>query len=335
MKVKCIAKERDRNNKIVGYKLQDQQGNTVIIKPDALKSAIKTNRIEVINLTITSDNRLIDAQPVKQKEIASLSGDKKGKLLINKAKVLGYKLEKIPTACNHECTLINMGSNNHIVYIPNEVTSLNVNEIDLTFTKYIKSIHGNIKIIGGHNLKDTKVMFQGCIYDSIDLSEFDTSSVKDMQMMFIDCDAKAINMNGIDTSAVKSMKSMFMNCNVPSLNLSSFVTYNVLNMSWMFSGCDAKYINVSSFDTRNVKDMCFMFERCKAESLDLSSFNTRNVIDMYKMFDHCKAQYLNLSSFSVNSENSINNHLDKMFIGCDAKADITDCEIISEYNRSK
>ena len=331
MKVKCIAKARDRNNKIVGYKLQDQQGNTIIMKPDALKSAIKTNRIEVINITLTSDNRLIDKQPVKQEELASLSGDTKVKLLINKAKVLGYKLEKIPTACNHECTLINIGSNNHIVYIPNEVTSLNVSEIDLVFTKYIKNIHGNIKIIGGHNVKDTKVMFQDCVYDSIDLSEFDTSSVKDMQMMFIACNTKVINMNGIDTSAVKSMKSMFLDCGVSSLDLSSFNTYNVLNMSWMFSGCDAKYINVSSFDTCNVRDMCCMFEMSEVESLDLSNFNTTNVTDMYKMFDHCKAQYLNLSSFYA----GVNTHLDKMFIGCDAKVDITDCEIISEYNRTK
>lgn len=60
IRVKCIAKLRDKNNVIYGYTLQDEQGNQMNVNPDALKNAIKANQVKCINLTLTSNNRLVD-----------------------------------------------------------------------------------------------------------------------------------------------------------------------------------------------------------------------------------------------------------------------------------
>ena len=57
-KVKCIAKIVE-SHKITGYKIRDQKGNVNIIKPALLKLAIRLKQIDVTNLRLTQDNRLI------------------------------------------------------------------------------------------------------------------------------------------------------------------------------------------------------------------------------------------------------------------------------------
>lgn len=59
--VKCIQKFK-KNNKIYGYRLQDAQGNIKDIDTDKLKYAIRNNKMAVSNLTLTSDNRLIESK---------------------------------------------------------------------------------------------------------------------------------------------------------------------------------------------------------------------------------------------------------------------------------
>lgn len=58
--LKCVDKFRDKNNKIYGYRLLDIYGKTHDMKADVLKHAISKNLIRVTNLTLTSDNRLVD-----------------------------------------------------------------------------------------------------------------------------------------------------------------------------------------------------------------------------------------------------------------------------------
>lgn len=62
IKVKCIQKFRDKQGKIYGYRLQYLSGQTQDVKPENLKQAIKNNQIQVTNLKLTSNNRLIDAK---------------------------------------------------------------------------------------------------------------------------------------------------------------------------------------------------------------------------------------------------------------------------------
>ena len=59
-KVKCIAKKKDKNGIITQYQVQDTNGKVTTVTPQQLKEAIKNNKVECINLTLTSDNRLIN-----------------------------------------------------------------------------------------------------------------------------------------------------------------------------------------------------------------------------------------------------------------------------------
>lgn len=75
---KCTMKFRDKTGKIMGYRLVDLNGQKQNIEPEILKAAIKNGQITVVNLTLTSDNRLVDTSDNKkyqQKKIDSVSVD--------------------------------------------------------------------------------------------------------------------------------------------------------------------------------------------------------------------------------------------------------------------
>ena len=297
MKVKCISRIRNKNNQITEYQLQDQQGNVTIMKPEALKVAIRAQKIEIINLTLTSDNRLVATTPNLQqasrtKQVSKISSEEqKIRLLIEKAKVLGYQITEIPTYCKHKCAMISKDENNHILCIPDDVVRLNSNKSEtLTFTQHIRELQGHIKVIGGHNLKDAHQMFHGCKVQLLDLSSFDTSNVENMGGMFCRCEAQPLDLSKFDTSNVTNMSCMFLGYKDQFLDLSSFDTSNVKYMNSMFCGCNVQSLDLSNFDTSNVTDVNHMFYECQAQSIDLSGFDTSNVTDMRFMFDGCKSK---------------------------------------------
>jgi len=65
LKVKCLDKQRDKNNIIINYMLQDKNGKTIVVSPQQLKQAIYNYQVDCVNLTLTSDNRLIDSEEDK------------------------------------------------------------------------------------------------------------------------------------------------------------------------------------------------------------------------------------------------------------------------------
>lgn len=62
VQARCIQKFRDKNNNIKGYLLEDCTGQQLQVSPDQLKMAIFSKQIEIINLTLTKDGRLIDKE---------------------------------------------------------------------------------------------------------------------------------------------------------------------------------------------------------------------------------------------------------------------------------
>ena len=70
MKARSLEKHRDKNGIILGYTLQDTKGNLRQFSSNQLKQLIRLKKVEVVNLTLTSDNRLVDTSqdipPVKR-----------------------------------------------------------------------------------------------------------------------------------------------------------------------------------------------------------------------------------------------------------------------------
>lgn len=59
---RSIQKFRDKNNNIIGYRLQDANGQIKDIDSANLKQAIRNKSIHVINLKLTTDGKLIDSK---------------------------------------------------------------------------------------------------------------------------------------------------------------------------------------------------------------------------------------------------------------------------------
>lgn len=68
VEVTCTYTFRNKNGGIVGYRIQDRNGEVRDIKKDVLKDLIKRHEIMVNNLTLTSDNRLVSKTNKQLKE---------------------------------------------------------------------------------------------------------------------------------------------------------------------------------------------------------------------------------------------------------------------------
>lgn len=83
IQARCIQKFRSGSNIIIGYRLIDLVGQTLDIESEDLKRAIYRKQINVINLTLTSDGKLIDTS-----EDDSIFN-------INTINIIGSKLQKV------------------------------------------------------------------------------------------------------------------------------------------------------------------------------------------------------------------------------------------------
>ena len=95
--------------------------------------------------------------------------------------------------------------------------------------------------------------------------------------LFRNCSSlTSLNLSNFNTSSVTDMSQMFLGCSsLTSLNLSNFNTWNVTDMRYMFGGCNhLTSIDLYNFNTANVNDMRYMFQGCnRLTSLNLYNFD--------------------------------------------------------------
>ena len=167
-------------------------------------------------------------------------------------------------------------------------------------SSYYFSYFQKVTSVEGLEYVDTKnvTSMASMFYDmrnpiSVDVSNFDTSSVTNMAFMFGNDGSvssapvlQELDLSNFNTYNVTSMRYMFSGQrNITKLNISSFDTSNVTNMAGMFRGVSTSTMNLSSFNTSKVTSMGQMFYQSpNLSNLDLSSFDTSKVTSMYWMF---------------------------------------------------
>ena len=271
----CISVIRNDQYEAVGYTIKSKD-RLMKIKVEPLKQAIQRGKLRVVGLEVNSEGEIVYLEDRYKSRIA-------------KAKLFNIDLYKIPTECGHTCYLFEESNQTHVVYIPPDVLKLNVNWLDLTFTKHIQKLPGTIKVVGGCGLISISHMFRECRAETLDLLQFDTSNVRTMLSLFWDCRAQEINMSNLDTHNVTNMGGMFGQCKAKTLDFSSFDTSEVTNMGYMFDQAETPVLDLSNFDTRKVTNMEHMFDECKSKTLNLSSFNTSSLKEFWGIFWNCKA----------------------------------------------
>jgi len=102
---------------------------------------------------------------------------------------------------------------------------------------------------------DSSGMFRSCSsLTTLDVSEWDTSSVTNMAGMFRSCSSlTTLDVSLWDTSSVTNMAGMFNSCtSLTTLNVSSWDTSSVSNMSYMFFNCSSLKADLSGLDIASV-----------------------------------------------------------------------------------
>ena len=324
----CLEKIRDEHGKIIKYTLKDENGCVKTVDADKLKWAIFDGGISVINLTLTSDNKLVDRfkKNTEHKKLIKYYSDREIDAALIKAKMLGLpiKIIHMPEGRGY---IVSKSETDHLIFIPSDIHS--VNSTYKLFYNSLNGLRGNLKIIGGSGLTSTELMFKYCRVDKLDLTQFDTSNVVDMTTMFCSCHARDIDFSNFNTSKVKCMELMFDRCDTKRLDLSSFDTSNVETMRQMFYHCEAEEVDLKSFDTSKVINMSSMFKYAKIPNIDLRSFSGYSVKTLDGMFYHCEAHKIDLSNFKIRNGADTRDIIND----CKAKLECNDPYILKEYNQ--
>lgn len=322
IKAVCIDKNGER------YKLLDTQNMIADVTSEQLKNAIKNKQIDVINLRLTKDGKLVEkymtkidedklvcinaqliknyVQPMcKNKDIYFKSNANINNVAV-KASTVGASFMQI------ENNLYIIVDNKKLGIISDKQIGLPWSCINLFENTSFRSI--NFKNVCTFNVRTIESMFSGCIANKIDMSDFDASRVTNMRECFKHCKVNKIILDNIDTYNVANMRSMFNECTVKELDLSSFNTSNVTDMSSMFYGCRLKELDLSNFDTSRVKNMNSMFSHSSFEKLDVSKFNTQSLEHAAGMFSYCNiSSRLDIRNFKIQLVSSYN--IAEMFYG--------------------
>lgn len=184
--IRCINKVRTDSGKILEYTLQDEKGQIIRFEAKLLRDKMKAGQIQVSNLKLTKDNRIISTEKEKK------AVDK----LLNRAVTLGLKIDEINTMDRQHCYVIYKTSEDAMLYIPENVTNMRLLDNYKDF-EGMKSVRGTIEVIGGKNVITISNLFSRARARVIDFSKFKAKELKDVTIAFELCEAEQIYMSNV------------------------------------------------------------------------------------------------------------------------------------------
>ena len=145
IQAKCIQKFRDNTGRIYGYRLQDLNGKTQDVTSENLKKAIKRGQINIINLTLTSDYRLIDSkyEQLQSKVLGAEPTPLKSREELKKKKILSEKVYEQAIGFMRIVDGVN----------PLDKTSIHTESYDIT-NKLLQELSLDLNDIGTHKIKE-------------------------------------------------------------------------------------------------------------------------------------------------------------------------------------
>ena len=282
--VKCIQRQYNQNGVIVGYVIQDQQGNIDTIYPDIVKQELKQRDsvlqpalLDFVNLKLTKDNRIFlikDKKPSSYCYIESYTIHTYEKTISNISnKTLIFRSKTVPKMHLAKYKLMNISVERYkfyedYLYLETQQT------VEFVSAKQIRFRNSNLR---------------------------DNMGVK-AEGFFSNLHFKAIDISQVDTVEMSDMRAMFANCRTLSVNLSTINTTNVITMESMFDnfGRDDTVLDLSHFNTSKVKDFSFMFAYYRGKAnIDITMFNIKPEAEVYGMFIFCQAENVNIKGLGI------------------------------------
>ena len=171
----------------------------------------------------------------------------------------------------------------------------------------------NLKFGNNANLTN---MFSSCGLETLDVSNWDVSSVTNMSKMFSGCSKlTTLDVSNWDVSKVTTFSATFQGCsNLETLDVSKWDVSSVSIFQNTFNGCSKlTSLNVDKWNTSSATNMGGLFYGCASlTSLDLSNFTTNQVTYLKDMFSGCSnLQVLDLSNFNTDIVTDMTNIFNK------------------------
>lgn len=155
------------------------------------------------------------------------------------------------------------------------------------------------------NMSTCYGMFDGCELQSLDLEDWDMSSVVNIEKMFKDCrNLENLRISTWDTSKITFMNSMFVNCiSLTELDIHNWNASSLFSTRAMFQNCKSLIeMNLGEWSTPKLEDMSEMFRDCVSlQSIDLGGWDVGNITEASMMFYWCTSlENLNLRGWKPN-----------------------------------
>ena len=318
--VECLRINRDGTGKIKTYTLKDANGAIREFTGQQIKTYIKSDAMHVINLKLTSDNRLIEADNTP--ETKPVYNKDEIECLLAKARITGT-LRELSTRCKKPCYFIHLSDKKAILYIPDNITRPNavddhkIDEHDLIYEMYKLKFRGTLKVVGGKGLTSTAYLFYGRKYDELDISGLITSKVKNMTGMFEKASISNIIFGNLDTSRVETMERMFKHTVTDTpIDISKLKLDRLENVNRMFEDCIAPEIDITNIDKSKVRSFTFLFAGCKSSINGIEKLDVKNIETFSSMFRdyYNPKQVIDISRWNTHNAKSFN----QMFSRCTA-----------------
>ena len=152
--------------------------------------------------------------------------------------------------------------------------------------------------------------FRGCLNTIVSAEDALVLPADCSNMLQTCSNLTTLDVSNWDTSSVTLMGSMFSNCfSLTTLYASNWDTSNVTVMNFMFFSCsNLTTLDVSSWDTSSLTGMASMFITCSSlTTLDVSSWDTSSVTTMASTFQACSSLKADLSGLDIASVTNLGN----------------------------
>ena len=149
----------------------------------------------------------------------------------------------------------------------------------------------------------SKMFNEKSFLKTVNVENWDTSSVEDMSFMFYGCSSlKEIDVSNWDVSKVKSFDHFAAHANLKRKGIENWNTSSATNMNALFHNCAEEELDLSGWDVSKVQYFSQMFENSPnlKRIKGLEKWNTSAGIGFDEMFGRCYAlEELDLSSFNT------------------------------------
>lgn len=254
----CTHKFRDLHGRIYGYRIKDNYYNETDYEAAVLKDYIRNGMLEVTNLKLTSDGRLIDASPIKEE----------------------LKVDGISKADNFEWPDYDMVEINRAfvdaLYKIIKDTSTNVKNAELTFVgvgkENVNSFLNKTEASGykKYLFENKTVLLIGnndkyIIASSAKMKLANTRVSGASTGVFEGLKLKKLVLKDIGSRSTEDMTNLFAFIDIDDLDIASIVTCSCKRMSHMFNGAKTRRLNLTNFEVEYVETFTNMFAHCETE----------------------------------------------------------------------